>query len=115
MRATEWAWPRRLPPSPPMAARRFPFFRAPRINRAGGQNQVIGYTKAGAVTSFTPAAGAITNVNYNQAGRVAALMAGSNPAAQYTYDAFGHRLVKTASSTTLYQYDQEGCLLEETD
>ena len=82
---------------------------------AGGASQAIGYTKAGGVASFTPAAGAITNVTYNQAGRVAAMMAGSNPAAQYTYDAFGRRLVKNASSTTLYQYDQEGRLLEETD
>jgi RHS repeat-associated protein len=93
---------------------------APRSNQlasvsAGGASQTIGYTKAGGVASFTPAAGAITNVNYNQAGRAASLMAGSNPAAQYIYDGFGNRLVKTGSSTTLYQYDQEGRILEETD
>ena len=36
---------------------------------------------------------------------------------QYTYDAFGHRLIKTGSTTgtTIYQYDRTGNLLEETD
>ncbi len=42
---------------------------------------------------------------------------GSSPVAQYTYDAFGQRLMKVGavSGTTLYQYDPPGHLLEETD
>ena len=83
---------------------------APRSNQlasvsASGVSQTIGYAKTGGINSFNPAAGAITNLIYNQAGRLAAVMAGSNAAAQYTYDAFGHRLVKVGSTTTLYQYD----------
>jgi RHS repeat-associated protein len=44
-------------------------------------------------------------------------MAGSNPVAQYTYDAFGQRVMKVGavSGTTFYQYDPSGHLLEETD
>jgi RHS repeat-associated protein len=36
---------------------------------------------------------------------------------QYTYDGFGHRLVKVGSvtATTIYQYDHAGHLIEETD
>ena len=50
---------------------------------------------------------------YNQAGRLASTSAGT----QYTYDAFGHRLVKVGSATamSLFQYDRFGHLLEETD
>ena len=81
----------------------------------GSVSQTIGYSRVGHVNSFDPAAGAITNLTYNQAGRLATVMAGSNPAAQYTYDAFGQRLVKTGSSTTLFQYDPDGHLLEEID
>jgi RHS repeat-associated protein len=93
---------------------------APRSNQlvsvsAGGVNQAIGYTRTGHINSFNPAAAAITNLTYNQAGRLASATAGSDPAAQYTYDAFGHRLVKTGASTTLYQYDRSALLLEETD
>ena len=82
---------------------------------ASGASQAIGYAKAGGINSFNPAAGAITNLTYNQAGRLAAVMAGSNPAAQYTYDAFQQRLVKVGTSTTLYQYDQGGRLLARGD
>jgi RHS repeat-associated protein len=93
---------------------------APRSNQlasvsAGGLSQSVGYTKTGNINSFNPASGAITNLTYNQAGRLASVMAGSNSAAQYTYDAFGQRLVKVGASTTLYQYDAAGHLLEETD
>ena len=85
---------------------------------AGGVRQAIGYDKAGNVNNFNPAAaGAITKASYNQSGRLATVMAGSNLAAQYTYDAFGQRLVKVGAvtGTTLYQYDQGSHLLEETD
>jgi RHS repeat-associated protein len=91
---------------------------APRSNQlvsvsAAGVNQAIGHTRTGHINSFNPAAAAITNLTYNQAGRLASVMAGSDRAAQYTYDAFGQRLVKTGASTTLYQYDPGGHLLEE--
>jgi hypothetical protein len=44
-------------------------------------------------------------------------MAGSSPVAQYTYDAFGQRVMKmgAVSGTTFYQYDPSCHLLEETD
>jgi RHS repeat-associated protein len=75
---------------------------------AGGVTQPIGYDKAGNVNN---------NTIYNQAGRLAAVMAGSSPVAQYTYDAFGQRLEKVGavSGTTFYQYDLGGRLLEESD
>ena len=84
---------------------------------ASGAQQAIGYNKAGNANNFNPAAGAITNAIYNQAGRLATVMAGSNLTAQYTYDAFGQRLsrVGAVTATTLYQYDQSSHLLEETD
>lgn len=59
--------------------------------------------------------GSITGFTYNQAGRVAAVSAGSKQIAGYTYDAFGQRLAKSSASATLYQYDLAGHLLEETD
>ena len=85
---------------------------------AGGVTETIGYDKAGNIDSFSPAsASAITSATYNQAGRLAAVISGNGMAAQYTYDAFGRRLVKqgAVSGTTLYQYDRGGQLLEETD
>jgi RHS repeat-associated protein len=44
-------------------------------------------------------------------------MEGDNSVAQYSYDAFGRRLVKTGNvfGTTFYQYDRSGHLLEEAD
>jgi RHS repeat-associated protein len=83
---------------------------------ASGAPQAIGYTKSGNVNNFS-SAGAITSLAYNQAGQLATVMAGSSLAAQYTYDAFGQRLVRVGAvtATTLYQYDRGGHLLEETD
>ena len=74
--------------------------------------QSIGYTGAGAVTNIGG-----MSLAYSQAGRLAAVTAGGNPVAQYTYDGFGQRLVKVGAvtGTTLYQYDRAGHLLEETD
>jgi len=61
--------------------------------------------------------GSVTGFAYNQAGRLASVMAGNQLLAQYSYDAFGHRLVKVGSATalTLFQYDDGGHLLEEND
>jgi RHS repeat-associated protein len=84
---------------------------------AGTVTQTVGTTPAGNVTSFSPAFGAVTNLTYNQANRLATASSGSSLLTQYTYDAFGNRLVKTgaATATTLYQYDQSVHLLEEAD
>ena len=54
---------------------------------------------------------------YNQANRLANVTKATAKIAQYTYDAFGRRLVKTLpgnpGSPQLYLYDQVGHLLEE--
>jgi RHS repeat-associated protein len=59
--------------------------------------------------------GSVAALTYNQAGRLSRVSAGSQQLTQYTYDAFGHRLVKvgSATSTTIYQYGWDGSLLEE--
>ncbi len=61
--------------------------------------------------------GSMTNLTYNQSNRLASVFAGSQQITQYTYNAFGQRLVKIGSSTatTLFQYDGAGHLLEESD
>lgn len=82
--------------------------------KTGGVTQTIGTTAAGNINSFSPATSTgITALTYNQASRLATAVAGATQVAAYTYDAFGHRLVKTTSATTLFQYDQSGHLLEE--
>jgi RHS repeat-associated protein len=80
--------------------------------------EMFGYTAAGNINSFSPGimgsgANPITALTYNQANRLATVVAGTSQVAGYTYDAFGHRLVKTTGTTTLYQHDQAGHLLEE--
>ncbi len=92
----------------------------PRSNRltgivANGVNNIIGSTATGSINSANPSGGSPLTMTYNQAGRLTALMAGGQPAAQYTYDAFGQRLEKIAAATGLFQYDLTGHLLEETD
>ncbi len=84
--------------------------------------QNIGYTADGNSNSFNPGImspdhALITSLDYNQAGQLAAVMSGSDALAQYTYDAFGQRLVKalTGGAGAIYQNDREGRLLEETD
>jgi len=60
----------------------------------------------------------VTSLAYNQAGRLATVSAAAQQVAQYAYDAFGQRLVKAESAiskTTLYQYGQNGLLLEESN
>ena len=88
----------------------------------GTVTQNIGYTADGNTNSFNPGIMSpdhelITSLNYNQAGQLAAVMSGSDALAQYTYDAFGQRLVKTlpGGAGALYQNDRDGRLLEETD
>jgi RHS repeat-associated protein len=68
-----------------------------------------------ATPSPLDALGTVTALTYNQAGRLAAADAGSQQLTRYTYDAFGHRLLKvgTLTPSTLYQYDPSGNLLEE--
>jgi uncharacterized protein (TIGR03437 family) len=91
---------------------------------AGGTTQTLGYTATGNINSFSPGvpppngAAPLTSLVYNQSGRLAAMAAGSNTVAQYSYGTFGQRLVKAepaTSTTTLYQYDQRGRLLEESN
>jgi RHS repeat-associated protein len=82
------------------------------VIRTSTTRQVVGTSPAGDITSFTPALGPVSTLTYNQAGRLATVM-GTGPAAQYAYDAFGQRLIKTTPSTTLYGYDLNARLLEE--
>jgi RHS repeat-associated protein len=79
---------------------------------AGGSPQAVSYTKAGNISAL-----AGTIFAYNQANRLATVTVSGNPAAQYTYDGFGHRLVRVGAITaaTFYQYGRDGHLLEETD
>jgi RHS repeat-associated protein len=81
----------------------------------GSARQSISHNKAGAIGVSESEAGAVTKLDYNQAGRLASVTAGSDPLAQYTYDAFGRRLIKAgaATGTTLFQYGASGSLLEE--
>jgi RHS repeat-associated protein len=82
--------------------------------RTSGVTQTIGITAAGNINSFSPALpSGITALTYNQANRLATASASGTQVAAYTYDAFGHRLEKVTSATTLFQYDQGGHLLEE--
>lgn len=78
---------------------------------AGGAPQTVGHTGAGSINALPS-----TTLSYNQAGRLATVTAGGNQT-RYTYDAFGHRLLRLGAltATTLYQYDLSGHLLEETD
>jgi len=81
----------------------------------GTTTQTVGTTASGNINSFSPAMNSITALSYNQANRLATVMAGTAIAATYTYDGFGQRLVKTplGISPILYQFDQGGNLLEE--
>jgi len=94
-----------------------------RLDGASGPYGTIayGYDANGNRTSETSAAvndglGTITALTYNQEGRLSGASSGSHLLAQYTYDGFGRRLIRTGSTTgtTLYQYGL-GNLLEETD
>ena len=92
-----------------------------RLASAAGGAGSLGYTYDGNGNRKTESAppstldglSAVTGFSYNQAGRLAAATQGSQQVAQYSYDAFGQRLVKQAAVTTIYLYDQQGRLLEE--
>jgi RHS repeat-associated protein len=81
---------------------------------SGASTQTVSYTAAGNTSAFTPNVGAATTYTYNQENRLASATV-PGQFAQYAYDAFGHRLVKSLSGNpdSLYQYDQTGNLLEE--
>lgn len=59
----------------------------------------------------------ITALNYNQDAQLSAVDAGSTTLASYTYNGFGQRVLKAFPGGTgeIYQYGQNGMLLEETD
>ncbi len=83
---------------------------------AGGQTQTLSYTGTGNIAGLAPATGAATTLSYNQAERLASVAKGGTTVAGYAYDAFGRRFSKTLpTSTALFQYDQTGRLLEETN
>ena len=86
------------------------------------QTQAIGYTADGRIASLSPGIQApggqyITSLSYNQDARLAAVNASGGALASYTYDGFGQRLIKTVSGSygEIYQYGQNGMLLEATD
>jgi RHS repeat-associated protein len=65
----------------------------------------------------TDGLGDVATFTYNQAGRLATVATSSKQLTEYSYDAFGFRVVKigAVTGTTLYVYDRNGRLLEETD
>jgi RHS repeat-associated protein len=74
--------------------------------------QNVTLTAAGNISAIGSASG--NTMTYNQAGRLAAVTSASQNIAQYAYDAFGNRLIKTTpAGTTLFQYNPQGCMLEE--
>ena len=92
------------------------------LSVGGIETQAIGYTADGRIASLNPGIQApggqfITSLGYNQDGRLAAVNTGGGALASYTYDGFGQRLIKTVSASygELYQYGQNGLLLEETN
>ena len=92
------------------------------LSVGGTVMQTIGYTADGRIASLNPGIQApagqyITSLSYNQDGRLAAVNAGGSALASYTYDGFGQRLIKTVSASygEIYQYGQDGALLEETN
>jgi RHS repeat-associated protein len=82
---------------------------------SGDAQQAVGHTKTGHLNRFSAAADRTFDLFYNQAGRLATVMNGDLTVAQYSYDAFGRRLIRAGSvfGMTLYQYDRAGHLLEE--
>jgi RHS repeat-associated protein len=77
--------------------------------------QAIGYTPTGNINSITQPGAPSLGFSYNDAGRQAAVQRAGGQIAQYTYDAFGHRLIKASATGEMYQYDTGNHLIEETD
>ena len=94
---------------------------------SGTVTQTIGYTADGRMTSFSPGvqspSGQLTTaLNYNQDAQLSAVDAGSTTLASYHCNrfwgnGFGQRVLKAFPGGTgeIYQYGQNGMLLEETD
>ena len=89
---------------------------------SGSVTQTIGYTADGRMASFSPGIASpggqlITSLSYNQDAQLSAVDAGSTTLASYTYNGFGQRVLKAFPGGTgeIYQYGQNGMLLEETD
>ena len=92
------------------------------LSVGGVVTHAIGYTADGRVASLNPGIQApggqfITSLTYNQDARLASVNASGGALAGYTYDGFGQRLTKTVSGSygEIYQYGQDGLLLEETN
>jgi RHS repeat-associated protein len=92
------------------------------LSVGGTVMQTIGSTADGRIASLNPGIQApagqyITSLSYNQDGRLSAVNAGAGTLASYIYDGFEQRLIKTVSGSygEIYQYGQDGALLEETD
>ena len=92
------------------------------LSAGGVQTQAIGYTADGRIASLSPGIQApggqtITSLSYSQDARLSAVNASGGALASYTYDGFGQRLIKTVSASygEIYQYGQDGMLLEETN
>ena len=76
----------------------------------------LGYTADGRVASISSGAETVP-LSYNQNGQFSEMNFPGAAQATYTYDGFGQRLIKTISGSygEIYQYGQDGLLLEETD
>jgi len=92
------------------------------LSVGGVTTQTFGYTADGRIASLTPGIEApggqyITSLSYNQDAQLSAVNAAGGALASYTYDGFGQRLIKTVSASygEIYQYGQNGMLLEETN
>jgi RHS repeat-associated protein len=92
------------------------------LSVGGTVMQTIGYTADGRIASLNPGIQAptgqyITSLSYNQDGRLTSVNAGAGTLASYIYDGFEQRLIKTVSGSygEIYQYGQDGALLEETN
>ena len=90
------------------------------ISVGGVTTQTIDYTGDGNMANLSPGIQApggamITSLGWNQNQRLSAVKSGSTVLASYGNDGFGQRAFKTIPNTsaTLYQYGQDGMLLEE--
>ena len=88
----------------------------------GSVTQTVGYTADGRMASFSPGlqspSGQVTTaLSYNQDAQLSAVNDGTQVVASYIYNGFGQRVLKAFPGGTgeIYQYGQNGMLLEETD
>jgi RHS repeat-associated protein len=81
----------------------------------GGNTDTWTYAANGNLTSLTKNGTAVYTPGYNKAGRLVT-NSGSKVSPSITgmsYDAFGKRITKTGSATSVYTYDLDGNLIEE--